>query len=332
MCALPTALECPTRPAISIVATEAAPADPLVGSHSVGGAERVGSVSVVIPTKNEERNIAWVLRRIPAWVDEILIVDGASRDRTLEVVRAVRPDARIVIEPSPGKGVALRTGFAAASGEVVVMLDADCSMDPAEIERFIQALAAGADLVKGSRFLLGGGTVDMTALRRYGNHVLVGIVNRLFNVRFTELCYGYIAFWRRHLATLSLKSAGFEIETEIVVRAVKAELAVVEVPSFEARRQFGNSNLHPIRDGLRILRTLLQERRGSAADEHPWYIPKGAVRTLSTATQLLAVAESPYFGEVETAPSFAGTADPAAHVAAPAQSYQHERDSVLLEA
>ena len=127
------------------------------------------SLSVVIPTKNEERNIGWVLERIPPQVDEVVIVDGLSTDRTLEVARIVRPDVKIVHESRRGKGAAIRAGIAVASGFAVAMLDADCSMDPLELPRFVEPVAAGVDLVKGSRFLAGGGTADMTRLRQLGN-------------------------------------------------------------------------------------------------------------------------------------------------------------------
>ena len=218
------------------------------------------SVSVVIPTKNEARNIGWVLRRLDDLVDEVVIVDGLSTDDTVSVVQAIRPDAKIIMHPLPGKGEAIRAGLAAATGDLVVMLDADGSMDPEEIGSFLRALAEGADFAKGSRFLDGGGTTDITPLRGFGNAVLVRLTNLLLGTRYTELCYGYMAFRRSRLPELQLQSSGFEIETEIVVKAHRAGLAVVEVPSMEAPRRFGRSNLNTFRDGWRVLRTLLAER------------------------------------------------------------------------
>src|SRR3954449_5621075 len=157
-------------------------------------------VSVVIPTLNEERNVAWVLERLPAIADEVILVDGRSTDLTIEVARAVRPDIRVVLEREPGKGAALRAGFAAATGEYIVMIDADGSMDPAEIERFVDALQDGCDFVKGSRFAPGGGTTDMSTIRRLGNGALRGAVNVLYRTNFTDLCYGFIGFRRERLA------------------------------------------------------------------------------------------------------------------------------------
>jgi glycosyltransferase involved in cell wall biosynthesis len=223
------------------------------------GGRRVG-VSCVIPTLNEERNIGTVLRALPSSIDEVILVDGESSDDTVVVSRSVRPDIRVVIEQRPGKGVALRTGFAAARGDVIVMLDADGSMDPGEIDQYIEVLGYGYDVVKGSRFTRGGGTHDMEPLRRWGNGALCGMVNMLYGERFSDLCYGFIAFRRECLDSLALRSDGFEIETEIVVRSVRAGLRVAEVPSFEAPRMHGESHLNAWRDGTRVLRTLLRHR------------------------------------------------------------------------
>jgi glycosyltransferase involved in cell wall biosynthesis len=217
-------------------------------------------VSVVVPTLNEERNVAWVLERLPDLVDEVILVDGRSTDRTIEVARAARPDIRVVLESRPGKGAALRAGFAAARGDYIVMIDADGSMDPGEIERFVEALRSGCDFVKGSRFADGGGTVDMSAVRRLGNGALRTAVNVLYRTNFTDLCYGFIGFRRERLGALRLDSKGFEIETEMIARAVIASLRIGEVPSFEAERRYGASHLSAWRDGRRALATLLRER------------------------------------------------------------------------
>ncbi|MEY2513521.1 MAG: hypothetical protein QOJ89_879 [bacterium] len=245
-----------------------------VRDHDVGEAPRPGmhahrfvrsrwprsTISVVIPAMNEERNIAWVLERLPAGIDEVILVDGDSVDATVEVSRAARPDIRVIGQEEPGKGAALRAGFACARGDIIVMIDADCSMDPAEIGRFLEPLRDGYDLVKGSRFAEGGGTTDMGRVRRCGNALLRGLTNILFGTRFTDLCYGYMAFRRNKLETLGLEANGFEIETEIVVRAVTSGLRVCEVASFEMPRAHGQSNLNAWRDGKRVLRVMLRHR------------------------------------------------------------------------
>ena len=230
------------------------------GGRTAAPGRRSTRLSVVIPAKNEARNIGWVLERIPAYVDEVVLVDGRSTDRTIEVARAIRPDIVVVHDDKPGKGAALRAGFAASSGQYVVMIDADGSMDPQEIDGFVALLESGHDLVKGSRFVQGGGTADMSILRSAGNRALLILANILFGVSQTDLCYGYAAFRRDQVLALELDAVGFEIETQLFLRATRQGLAVTEFPSFESPRRFGTSNLNTFRDGWRVLMTILNER------------------------------------------------------------------------
>jgi hypothetical protein len=218
------------------------------------------SVSVVVPALNEEESIDWVVDHIPDWVSEVVLVDGLSVDGTELVVTDRRDDVVIVHQRSRGKGAALRAGFAAASGDIIVMIDADGSTDPREMGRFVDALVAGADFVKGSRNLKGGGSVDFTMLRSLGNLGFVWAANLLFGVKFTDLCYGYCAFWRKDLDRLALTADGFEIEMELILSAVKAGMAIGEVPSMELERRAGTSNLNAWKDGKRVLKTLFRER------------------------------------------------------------------------
>ena len=217
-------------------------------------------VSVVIPTINEARNLPHVLERLPSWVNEVVVVDGHSTDDTVGVARRLRPDVKIVMQDGKGKGNALACGFDACTGDIIVTLDADGSTDPAEIPRFVAALRTGADFAKGTRFITGGGSDDLTRVRRAGNWALSKVVNRFFGVRFSDLCYGYNAFWRRNLRDIRYDGHGFEIETLLAVSAVHSGVAVVEVPSHERARIDGVSNLKAFRDGMRVLRTILSER------------------------------------------------------------------------
>ncbi len=218
------------------------------------------TVSLVVPAMNESENIPWVFGRIPDSVDEVILIDGYSTDDTIGVALRIRPDTRVVRQLGRGKGCALRAGFTAAKGDYIVMIDADGSMDPAEVGLFVQALEDGYDFVKGSRYLPGGGSDDLTRLRNFGNYALKTSVNMLFLVPFTDLCYGYVAFRRTCLEPLGLTSHGFEIETEMAIHAVKANLKIAEVPSKESLRRSGLSNLSTFRDGKRVLRTLVRER------------------------------------------------------------------------
>jgi len=220
------------------------------------------TISVVVPAKNEAENISWVLERIPSWVDEIILVDGQSIDSTIEVARRARPDIVVVEQESRGKGMALQAGFAAATGDIIVMLDADGSMHPAEIDRYVALIASGFDFVKGSRFMAGAHSTDITLLRRLGNTCLLSLANMIYGTRFSDLCYGYCAFRREFLQRLALNAPGFEIESQLIARACMAELRITEVPSLESPRRHGESNLRTFRDGRRVLWTLLKEAYG----------------------------------------------------------------------
>jgi len=222
-------------------------------------------VSVVVPALNEERNLEHVLPRMPAWIHEVILVDDHCTDRTVEAARQLMPDIRVVPNLRPaGKGNALRSGFEAVTGDIIVQIDADGSEAPEEIPAFVGALLAGADYAKGTRFVSGGGTSDMTGLRRYGNKAFVLMVWLLFRVRFTDLCYGYNAFWTRVLPRLELDAEGFEIEAMFNLRAVKAGLKIREVPSYEDDRVHGVGRLLTFPDGWRVLKTILHERFGAA--------------------------------------------------------------------
>jgi len=228
------------------------------------------TVTVVIPALNEAENLPYVLPEIPAWVDEVVLVDGHSTDNTVEVARQLLPTIRVVYQEGRGKGAALRTGFAAATGDIIIMMDADGSTDPAEIPLFCAALLRGADFVKGSRFLQGAGTADMEFHRMMGNLVFTLGVRVLFGGNFSDLCYGYNAFWRRVLPDLELDGDGFEIETMMNVRALRVGLKVAEVPSFENKRKHGTSRLRAIPDGWRVLVTIFKERLANRRLAKDW--------------------------------------------------------------
>lgn len=217
-------------------------------------------VTVVVPAINEADNLRHVLPRIPGWVDEVVLVDGGSTDGTVDVARELLPDVVVVEQEGSGKGSALRQGFAAAAGEIIVMIDADGSTRPEEIGLFVRALRDGADFVKGSRFLQGAGSADMSTVRRVGNATFTRLVRVMFGSRYSDLCYGYNAFWAKYLPLLALDGDGFEIETMMNVRALRAGLRVVEVQSFEDERIHGTTNLNAITDGWRVLNTIVRER------------------------------------------------------------------------
>jgi len=236
---------------------------------------KLPSVSVVMPALNEAQNIPHVFARMPPEVHEVVLVDGFSVDGTVAVARQLRPDVRVIRQSRKGKGNALACGIAAATGDVIALVDADGSADPGEIPRFVEALMNGADFAKGTRFADGGGSADITRLRSYGNYALTAFFNACYGRNYSDLCYGFNVFWRRHAAVLGLDATspqrpggdgrlwgdGFEVETLIHVRVANARLIVAEVPSFEHSRIHGVSNLNAFHDGRRVLRTILIGRR-----------------------------------------------------------------------
>ncbi len=217
------------------------------------------TVSVVIPVRNEARNLPAVLASLPPWINEVVLIDGQSVDDTVTVAKECYPDIKVIRQMGDGKGDALLTGFAACTSEIIVMIDGDGSTDGAEIIRFVAALVAGADYAKGSRFSNCGASDDITPHRRLGNRVLCGLANLAFGTRYTDLCYGYNALWARHVPVLGLKCMGFEVETMMNIRAARAGLRVQEIPSHERRRIHGKSNLHVVEDGWRILKVIVAE-------------------------------------------------------------------------
>jgi hypothetical protein len=231
-------------------------------------------VSVVIPALNEARNLPHVFARLPPGLHEVIVVDGHSVDDTVATARRLRPDVRIVRQNRYGKGNAVACGLAAATGDIIALVDADGSVDPAEIPRFVKALLGGADFAQGTRFADGGGSSDVTRLRRLGNWLLSVLFSVVVGSRYTDLCYGYSVFWRRILPVLRLDADtdvpvgggtrlwgdGFEVDVLMNIRAVRAGLMVTEVPSYEHSRIHGVSNLNAFSDGFRVMRAIAAER------------------------------------------------------------------------
>ncbi len=229
------------------------------------------TVSVIIPALNEAENLQHVLPRIPTWVNEVILIPGPSTDGTPEVAQRILPSIRLVDQEGKGKGAALRAGVKAATGDIVVLIDADGSTDPAEIPAFVGSLLTGADYAKGSRFLQGGGTNDMPPYRQVGNWCLTQLVNVLFRTRYTDITYGYNAFWRVHANKLALDINNWACEIVGNIRAAHNGLRVIEVASFEHNRIAGEAKLQTWSAGLMILKAILREavqvrRSGTQAD------------------------------------------------------------------
>jgi glycosyltransferase involved in cell wall biosynthesis len=207
-------------------------------------AERRLSITALICALNEEESLPHVLLRIPDWVDEVLLVDGHSTDRTVEVVRELRPDIRVFCQPGRGKADALRHGVEQATGDIIVTLDADGETDPQELARFAEPLLSGYDFVKGSR-LAYGRPRRMSYYRWFGNRVLAWTCNLLYGTRFTDICSGYNAFWKTRFLQLELtydpNEVGCSMEQQMIVRAEKAGMNIKEVPHVTQGRIAGAS-------------------------------------------------------------------------------------------
>lgn len=281
-------------------------------------------VSVVIPARNEARNLEIILPKLPP-VYEVILVDGNSVDDTIAAAQRVMPDIRVVHQTRKGKGNALACGFEAVTGDIVVMFDADCSADPDEIPRFVQALIDGADVAKGTRYSLGGGSDDITIVRNMGNRGLNMLCNIILGTRYSDLCYGYNAFWADVLPEIGLLSSelpkpadgsmlwgdGFEIETVLTCRWSAAELAITEVPSHEKLRVHGSSNLNAVTDGIRVLKSIMHERRRAAIGRAE--VRRAAMSVVPPAEQLAAPAAAPVAAApVAATPVAASVATPVA--------------------
>jgi glycosyltransferase involved in cell wall biosynthesis len=217
-------------------------------------------VSVVIPCLNEEEHIAECVARASSALEgaglpgEVIVVDNASEDRSAE--RAATAGARVVPEPRRGYGSAYLAGFGAATGDYIVMADADLTYDFGEIPRFVEQLDAGAELVMGDRMdnIRPGA---MPWLHRYvGNPVLTGVLNMFFKTGVKDAHCGMRALRRDALSRLDLRTTGMEFASEMVIRAAKVDLDVRQVP-IEYHPRAGESKLSSFRDGWRHLRFLL---------------------------------------------------------------------------
>jgi glycosyltransferase involved in cell wall biosynthesis len=218
------------------------------------------SVTLVILALNEAENLPHILPKIPPIIDEVLLVDGHSTDGTVDIARYYRPDLRVIFQEGKGKGDAIRCAIKYATGDIIVTIDADGSMDPEEIPLFVDVLLKGFDFVKGSRFMQGGSTSDMPLHRRLANNLFTSLVNIMFKTSYTDLCYGYNAFRRKSIMGIELLSDGFEIETELNTKIAKSGLRITEVASLENARIHGVGKLNTFSDGYRILRTIFAVR------------------------------------------------------------------------
>lgn len=217
-------------------------------------------ITALICALNEEDNLANVLLKIPEWVDEIILVDGHSTDRTVKVAKEIRSNIRILYQPGNGKGDALKHGFKHSSGDIIVTLDADGSTDPEEMHKFVEPLLNGYDFAKGTRFLRRLPR-NKPWYRILGNWLITATFNVLFLRRYTDLCSGYNAFWKKAMEeVIHWSRDGFENEPLINSIITKKKLKVIEVGHSDEGRLNGQVKELAWRQGSKAIKTIMRER------------------------------------------------------------------------
>lgn len=258
------------------------------------GAERPARrVSVAIPCLNEAETIAECVRGVREVLEqshldgEIIVIDNGSDDGSGEL--AERAGATVVHEPRRGYGSAYLAGLRAATGDYIVMVDADLTYDFREIPAFVRELDAGAQLVLGNR-LAGIQPGAMSPLSRIGNPLLSGFLNLLYRTPARDVHCGMRAVRRDVLPTLDLRTTGMEFASEMVIRAARERLDVREIP-IELHPRVGKSKLSPFRDGWRHLRIILVY--------HPNFLfiwPGSVMFLLGAFVTVLVLADAPLLG------------------------------------
>jgi glycosyltransferase involved in cell wall biosynthesis len=218
-------------------------------------------VSVVVPALNEAANLPHVLLRTPRLPEivEVILVNGASNDGTPDVARALLPSIRIVDQDGRGKGNAVRCGALAAEGDYFLVMDADGSHRPEEIPLYIEMARQGYEMIKGCRYLQGGGTDDETLDRGIMVRLVDIVANMLWGTDFTDMAYGMFMIDRQKFLGLDLTADHFDIEWEVLIKAKRAGLRIARVPAHEASRIHGRSHLTYRRDGWLIFKTVMRE-------------------------------------------------------------------------
>lgn len=217
-------------------------------------------VSIIIPTLNEGENLPYVLPNIPKIPEivEFILVDAHSSDNTIRVAKELLPEIKVVFQDGKGKGNAITCAAKVATGDYFLILDGDGSQMPEELPLYIEKAKEGYDLVKGSRFMPGGGTGDEALFRKIIIRTANAVANIVWRTRFSDICYGMFHIDCQKYLDLAIESTGFNIEWELMIKAKRKGLKIVEIPSRERKRIYGKSRINYFRDGWMIATTVFK--------------------------------------------------------------------------
>lgn len=216
------------------------------------------SVSIIIPTKYEAEGLDSVIKSVKKYADEIIVVDGHSNDGSKEI--AAKNKVKFFLDHGKGKGDGVRLGLKIAKGEVVIIFDSDGSPDAHDIPKLFKEIEKGADMVITSRRTGGSSDFQMTPngiVRTFGSDLMAYLVNKKFKTNFSDVLYNFRAIRKNTINKLHLTSDGFDIEQEMLVKALQNGLKVVEIPSREKARGWGKSKLKTLM-GVSLLYMLLK--------------------------------------------------------------------------
>ena len=222
------------------------------------------SVSVIIPVFNEERTVGDIITRTKNTLEklklpyEVIVVDDGSVDRSLEISQA--KEANVLRNTHQGKGHAIRSGFKWAKGNIIVTLDSDGSHKPEEIPLILQCVMEDkVDFAIGSRFFnTEANKAKIPRLNRLGNRIFNSLIGLLTGVKISDSQSGFRAIRSAIIKKMELNSRGYEVESEMLIKALKMGVRVAEVPITFEQRTVGKSRLDPIKDGIRILNSIIK--------------------------------------------------------------------------